>query len=38
MAAPQDEEEMAPALRLWESAANSNQIDGAASFPFEMRF
>jgi hypothetical protein len=40
---PQDDEmaryvAMAPTLLIWESAANSNQFDGAASIPFQMRF
>jgi hypothetical protein len=29
---------MALAARLWESAADSNQGNGAALIPFEMRF
>jgi small-conductance mechanosensitive channel len=28
---------MAPAARLWESATDSNQVDGAAPIPFETR-
>jgi hypothetical protein len=29
---------MAQAARLWESTADSNQVDGAALIPFDMRF